>query len=126
MRTFHLSSKIVRDRLGMNCSVKSLDDEIEMPLSEADRATASNMVDADPVAQERRSALVGFKTRGRRLGIKITDPMVAQAANQKWNDRTMITWWKRNDDGCKPRHDRMIRAVLARDPATIWQPRGHQ
>jgi hypothetical protein len=78
----------------------------------------------DPVAQERRAALLEFKAKGKRLGIKITDPMVAQAASPKWNDRTMVTWWKRNDDGCKPFHDRRIRAVLAKDPAIIWQPGG--
>jgi hypothetical protein len=80
----------------------------------------------DPVAQERRAALLEFKAKGKRLGIKITDPMVVQAANPKWNDRSMVQWWKRNYEkgrkGCKPPHDRMIRAVLSRDPATIWQP----
>jgi hypothetical protein len=76
----------------------------------------------DLVAQERCVALLEFKAKGKRLGIKITDPMVAQAANPNWHDRSMVQWWKRNYHKCKPPHDKKIRAVLSRDPVTIWQP----
>ncbi len=75
----------------------------------------------DPVAEERKALLFNFKTRARSQGTKVTDKMVAEAANPgKWNDRTMVTWWKRNDPRCQPPHDRKIRAVLAKDPKSLW------
>jgi hypothetical protein len=49
----------------------------------------------DPVAAERQATLSAFKEKGRKQEIRITDEMVAQAANPgKWNDRTMVTRWK--------------------------------
>jgi len=76
----------------------------------------------DPVCAARCDLLLRFKVRGRNIGIRITDEMVAHAANPKWNDRTMVTWWKRNDPRCKQPHDRKIRAVLASDPSSSWTP----
>jgi len=75
----------------------------------------------DPVAHARRDLLAAFKNRGRSLGLRITDEMVAKAANGNWNDRTMVTWWKRNDPRCKPYHDKKIRSVLENDPSSLWQ-----
>jgi hypothetical protein len=75
----------------------------------------------DPVAEDRKALLAAYKAKGREMGIRITDAMVAKAANPgRWNERTMVTWWKRNDLKCKPPHDRKIRAVLGRDPASNW------
>jgi hypothetical protein len=80
---------------------------------------------ADQVALERSALLRAFKEKGLRQRIRITDVLVAKAANPgKWNDRTMVTWWKRDDSRCKPPHDKKIRAVLDRDPSTIWSPKG--
>jgi hypothetical protein len=76
------------------------------------------------VAESRAVLLTTFKSKGRALGIPITDAMVAKAAKPgKWNDRTMVTWWKRNDPRCKLPHDKLIRAVLGRDPSTVWPPK---
>lgn len=75
-----------------------------------------------PVVDERRKLLADFKSRGRSAGIRVTDEMIAKAANKRWNDRTMVTWWKRNDPRSTPAHDKMIRAVLAKDPSSIWHP----
>jgi len=73
------------------------------------------------IAEERSALLSAFKAKGRTLGIKITDEMIAKAAKPgKWNTRTMVTWWKRDDAHCKPPHDRLIRSVLAKDPASLW------
>jgi hypothetical protein len=75
----------------------------------------------DPVAAERTALLTEFKAKGRAVGIRVNDQMVAKAANPgKWNDRTMVAWWKRNDKSSTPGHDKKIRAVLNRDPAMIW------
>ena len=74
----------------------------------------------DPIAAERDALLTAFKAKGRGLGIRITDEMVAKAAKPgKWNDRTMVTWWKRNDSKSKPPHDKRIRAVLDGDPSRL-------
>jgi len=77
---------------------------------------------ADPVTAERLKLLAEFKQRGRRQGInKITDEMITQAANpDKWNGRTQIGWWKRNNAGCNSPCDRKIRQLLARQPSEIW------
>jgi hypothetical protein len=73
------------------------------------------------IAKERQSLLLAYKTKGREKGIRITDEMVAKAANPgKWNDRTMVTWWKRDDKRCSHPQDKKIRAVLARDPTSVW------
>jgi len=76
----------------------------------------------DAVAAERVRLLQNYKASGKKKGITITDKMVALAANPNWNDRTMVAWWKRNDPKCGPPHDRMIRAVLKKDPSSIWAP----
>jgi hypothetical protein len=69
----------------------------------------------DQIAAERAELLAAFKSKARAQGMKVTDAMVAKAAK-----KTMVTWWKRNDPHCKPVHDRLIRAVLAKDPALLW------
>jgi hypothetical protein len=75
----------------------------------------------DLVAAERTVLLTEFKARGRAVGIRITDEMVAKAANPgKWSDRTLVAWWKRNDKNSTPGHDKKIRAVLNQNPASIW------
>jgi hypothetical protein len=75
----------------------------------------------DPVAADRTALLTAFKAKARGQSIKVTDEMVAKAAKATWNERTMVGWWKRNHKECKPPHDRLIRAVLAKDPSSIWQ-----
>jgi hypothetical protein len=76
---------------------------------------------ADSTAEERKALLLAFKRRGRTQRIPITDEMVAQAANPgKWNDRTMVTWWKRNDARITSIHDKKIRAVLVKNPSDLW------
>ncbi len=77
----------------------------------------------DSVARERADLITAYKVRGRQQGIRISDEMIAMAANPgKWNERTMVIWWKRNDPRCKLPHDKKIRAVLEKDPSSIWQP----
>ncbi len=82
-------------------------------------ANAQGKIAADPVTAERNAHMTEYKSSAKAKGIKVTDKMVAKAANDEWNDRTMVTWWKRNDPRCGPHHDKMIRAVLAKDPASI-------
>ena len=87
----------------------------------ADLSENAREVQPDAVAAERTAVLAAFKTKARSQGIKVTDEMIAKAAKpEKWNTRTMVTRWKRNDPKCRPIHDRMIRAVLSRDPSSIW------
>ena len=84
-------------------------------------ATSTLTPDAEhPVAADRDRLLRAFKAKGKTLGIKVTHEMVAHAADPKWNERSMVTWWLRNDDRCKPPHDKKIRAVLGKEPSTIW------
>lgn len=75
---------------------------------------------ADTVATERQELISEFKAKARTQNIKVTDAMVAKAAYRTWNDRTMVTWWKRNAPRSQSYHDKAIRAVLAKDPASIW------
>lgn len=92
--------------------------EQEDPLQDPE----SELAPADVVAAERIGLINRFKAAGRSKNIRATDEMIAKAANGRWNDRTMVTWWKRNDTRCESRHDKMIRAVLAKDPSSLWEP----
>jgi hypothetical protein len=85
--------------------------------------TNGEQPDDDLIAADRRAELAQFKLRGRSAGIRITDEMVAHAAKLRWNDRTMVTWWKRCDPRCKLPHDKMIRSVLKKDPRELWPPK---
>jgi hypothetical protein len=82
--------------------------------------TSKPDTEVDPVVTERASLIAAFKAKARAQGFRATDARIAKAANPKWNDRTMVTWWKSNDVRCKLSHDRKIRAVLARDPFDVW------
>jgi hypothetical protein len=100
----------------------SLKPDIPSSLSALVEENASGDSD-DPIAAERSSAILKFKSRAKAQGIRVTDEMVAKAAKPgKWNTRTMVTWWKRNDKRCERPHDRLIRSVLARDPRSVWPP----
>jgi hypothetical protein len=82
----------------------------------------------DSEAARRAAMLTDYKAKGRGMGIRITDEMVAKAANpKKWNERSMVTWWKRNDPRCKPPSDRRIKNVLSQDPSQFWtaKPKRH-
>jgi hypothetical protein len=123
-----MARRALEGETGRSSDVKAQEEPAtEAPQVADDAQPTTSRLDAldessaqDPVAFERAGELNSFKAKGRRLHIKITDKMVAKAANDKWNDRTMVTWWKRNDKRCKPPHDRLIRAVLLRDPSSIW------
>jgi len=93
-------------------------------LLEADESKTLDDTDPDPIAAERTALMSSFRAKAKRQKIKVTDEIVAKEANPgKWHDRTMVGWWKRNDPRCRAVHDRMIRAVLSRDPASIWPPK---
>lgn len=85
-------------------------------------ASAEAAGESDSVAAQRKKLLADFLQRARRCGIKrVTDKMIAQAANPgRWNERTPVGWWKRNDRRCDPGCDQKIRKLLARDPTTLW------
>jgi len=77
-----------------------------------------------PAPTERQHLLLEFKGKAKALGVRVTDEMIAKTANPgKWNDRTMVTWWKRCDVRCGDAQDKKIRAVLAKDPAALWPGR---
>jgi hypothetical protein len=69
-------------------------------------------------AAERRAALEAYKRECREAGVKVTNPMIAKAADPNWNDRTPVEKWVKAKD---PRYntlpvDRKIRAVLRTKP----------
>lgn len=66
------------------------------------------------ITEERQSLIAKYKSLCRENGVKVTDKMIAKAASSSWNDRTQVTWWKRNDDRSKPVADRLIRAVFTK------------
>ncbi len=74
------------------------------------------------VKADRTKLIEDFQAKGKANGMKkkITHKMIAHAANRKWNDRTTVTWWKRNDEQSTITHDSKIRAVLMNDPAELW------
>jgi hypothetical protein len=70
----------------------------------------------DSIATERNVLLMNYKREGKKSGIRITDLMVARAASPKWNERTPVQRWKRNDPRCTAGDDAKIRSVLKRKP----------
>jgi hypothetical protein len=70
----------------------------------------------DPITEERTALLVDYKRECRECGIKVTDTMIAQAASSRWNERTPVQRWKRNDPRCTPGDDAKIRSVLKNKP----------
>ena len=70
----------------------------------------------DTVAAERTALLDAYKREGKEHGIRITDEMVAKAASSKWNERTPVQRWKRDDPRCTPGDDIKIRSVLKKKP----------
>lgn len=65
---------------------------------------------------ERQRLLKAYKDECKACGVRVTDGMIAKSASSSWNDRTQVTWWKRNDPLSKPLADRLIRNVLAKKP----------
>jgi len=69
-------------------------------------------------AAERRAALEAYKRECREAGVKVTNLMIAKAADPNWNDRTPVEKWVKAKD---PRYntppvDRKIRAVFRTKP----------
>ena len=73
-------------------------------------------VQKDPVAAKRTAELDAYKTECAAADIRVTDKMIAEAASDKWHERTPVQRWKRNDPRCTPGDDMRIRAVLKRKP----------
>ncbi len=67
-------------------------------------------------AEERTLLLNAYKREGKERGVRITDLMIAQAASTKWNERTPVQRWKRNDPRCTAGDDAKIRGVLQKKP----------
>ena len=70
----------------------------------------------DPITIERRSLIQQYKRVCKEQGVTVTDTSIAKAASSSWNDRTQVTWWKRNDPRCTSTADRLIRAVFTAKP----------
>lgn len=64
----------------------------------------------------RAARITAYKEECRRAGVKVTDAMIAKAANARWGDRTQVTWWKRNDKRSTAAANRLISAVLTKKP----------
>jgi hypothetical protein len=71
---------------------------------------------ADDIAAERKELLQAYKSEGARVGIRITDKMIAEAASGTWHERTPVQRWKRNSPRSTPADDVRIRAVLKKKP----------
>jgi len=65
---------------------------------------------------ERTAARDAYKAKCRAAGVKVTDNMIAEAANPKWHSRTQVQKWL----VCDPRYDgeadRLIRKVFTEKP----------
>jgi hypothetical protein len=79
-------------------------------------ANSTALATPDSIAEERKRLLVAYKLECKRLGVKVTDDMIAKAASPTWTERTPVTWWKRNDPLSKPAVDHAIRRVLIKKP----------
>lgn len=116
MRGLLSSVRLPHDNPPAPAASPSAEQNIEGTTSEAPPV----LTEADPIAAERSAMMADFRSRAKRCGITVTDALVAQAANPKWTERTPVGRWKRNDPRCTRQDDRMIRALLSKDPSSIW------
>jgi hypothetical protein len=88
------------------------------PASASVESAAPVVVTKPPgsVAEERKNLLDAYKRECKERGITVTDEMIAKAASSSWNDRTQVTWWKREAPKSTPAADKLIRAVLIKKP----------
>jgi hypothetical protein len=115
-----ISKEWIRHQKALAALAKSISAN-EQPRAYKTPSPKEDAGSGNTIAEDRKSLLTAYKADGRQKGIRITDEMLAKAAKPgHWNDRTMVTWWKRDDPRCKPPHDRKIRAVLTRDPSSVW------
>jgi hypothetical protein len=93
----------------------------EKPIDHEPSAAANSANPSANIPEQRNHLVENFKAKAREAGIKVTDEMIAKAANPgKWNTRTPVTWWKRNDPKSKPAYDTLIRKLLGKEPSSIW------
>ena len=89
------------------------------PNSQTAKSVPENPASLDKnesVVAERAALIHAYKRECEERGIKVTNEMIAKAASPKWNERTPMTQWKRNDPACSQSDDRKIRAVLTGRP----------
>lgn len=89
--------------------------QLPKPIPDGGLSTAAEQ-STDPMAEERTALLMAYKRECREHGIKVTDKMIAQVASPKWNERTPVQRWKRNDPRCTAGDDAAIRSALKRKP----------
>jgi hypothetical protein len=84
------------------------------PPSALAAAELSRSPTAAEIREQRRVLRDNYKSECKTNGVRVTDAMIAEAANTKWHGRTAIQKWV----GCDPRYngepDRLIRSVFAR------------
>jgi hypothetical protein len=64
----------------------------------------------------RRELREAYRFECKRAGVRVTDEMIAQAANSKWTSRANIQKWLACDPKYNGRSDDMIRAVFLKKP----------
>jgi hypothetical protein len=78
------------------------------------KSVEEHSIDATEIS--RAELLNHYKAEGKKLGRKITDKMIAEAASPNWHDRTPVQRWKRNDPRSTTGDDAAIRRVLKLRP----------
>jgi hypothetical protein len=80
--------------------------------------TTAHRNDHQNLVAERRSALKAYKDECRSHGVKVTNPMIARAANPDWSERTPVEKWSAAKDSRynTPAVDRKIRRVFTEKP----------
>jgi hypothetical protein len=82
------------------------------PAPTADSKSAPPTIERESEKAERKRLRDKYKAECRAVGVKVTDEMIAKAANPKWTSRTNIQKWL----GCDPKYsgeaNRLIRKVL--------------
>jgi hypothetical protein len=87
---------------------------VSIPKIEATISTAPPVSEPAADLNDRMRAIAAYKAECKAAGIKVTDLMIAQAANRKWTERSRVTWWKAGKD--RPGDDALIRKVLRAKP----------
>jgi len=78
--------------------------------------TPAPAVDREAMKMERKGLRDAYKNECRRAGIKLTDEMIAEEANENWTTRDPVQKWIQCDPRYDGEPDRLIRRVFVQKP----------
>jgi hypothetical protein len=93
-------------------------DDAKTPEPETGEGAKAVVAVVDSVRENRRALLESYKRECLDNGVRVTYEMIAKSANRRWNDRTPIDRWIRNDSRSTETDDKLIRKIFSTETAS--------